>query len=177
MFQSEISGNIIDLCPVGALTSKPYPFLSRSWELKMLESVDYSDSLTSSIQIYVKNNKIVKILPGFDKNSNNENWISDKTRFSFDGMFSPERLIGGLIIDGNNKHFKSTWKILLEELIYSLYFQDHLNKHLLRSTDLLIIFNGNSNLEVLNLLLLLSRLLQAFLQSFGPDGAVFDVIG
>ena len=156
-FQSEISGNIIDLCPVGALTSKPYPFLSRSWELKMLESVDYSDSLTSSIQIYVKNNKVVKILPGFDKNSNNENWISDKTRFSFDGMFSPERLIGGLIIDGNNKYFKSTWKVLLEELVYSLYFQDHLNKHLLRLTDLLIIFNGNSNLEVLNLLLLLSK--------------------
>jgi NADH dehydrogenase/NADH:ubiquinone oxidoreductase subunit G len=51
IFQSEISGNIIDLCPVGALTSKPYPFVSRSWELKMVDSIDYTDSLSVFTQI------------------------------------------------------------------------------------------------------------------------------
>jgi len=56
-FQSELSGNIIDLCPVGALTSKPYPFLSRNWELKNINSIDFCDGFLTNIKVYLKNNR------------------------------------------------------------------------------------------------------------------------
>jgi len=157
-FQSELSGNIIDLCPVGALTSKPYAFVNRSWELKTINAVDFSDGFGGDLQIYLKNNSVIKILPGYTDTSNNENWISDKTRFAFDGMFSPERVLEGVI-----KNFKdgtlisNTWKILLNEITLTLYFQDHLNKHFYKTNSLCIIFDNNVSLEVLNLLVLFSK--------------------
>jgi NADH dehydrogenase (ubiquinone) Fe-S protein 1 len=127
-FQSELSGNVIDLCPVGALTQKPYPFLSRSWELKTTNSIDFSDGFGTNIQVFFKNSQVVKITSGYNENSNP--WISDKSRFSFDGMFSPARILKGFINFGsNNSIFSSTWKTLLIEIITTLYFQDHLNKH------------------------------------------------
>ena len=92
-FQSELSGNIIDLCPVGALTSKPYPFVSRNWELKSVSSLDFSDGFATNVQVFVKNNQIIKITPEYDPSTNSTNWISDKTRFAFDGMFSPENTV------------------------------------------------------------------------------------
>ena len=150
-FQSELSGNVIDLCPVGALTSKPYPFVSRSWELKNLNSIDFSDGFCSDIQVYLKNNHIIKVTPEY-KNQNNS-WISDKTRFAFDGMFSPEKILKGFIKAGNNKLFiTNTWKLLLQEIILTLYFQDHLNKHFFKINKMLIIFDNNVNIEVINLL-------------------------
>jgi len=157
-FQSELSGNIIDLCPVGALTSKPYPFVNRSWELKTVNAIDFSDGFGGNLQIYLKNNSVIKILPGYNDSSNNENWISDKTRFAFDGMFSPERVLEGVI-----KNFKDgalitdTWKVLLNEITRTLYFQDHLNKHFYRTNSLYIVFDNNVSLEVLNLLVLFSK--------------------
>ena len=157
-FQSELSGNVIELCPVGALTSKLYPFVSRNWELKNVSSIDFSDGFGLDINVYLKNNKIIKISPGFDYESNNITWISDKTRFSFDGMFSPERVLEGFIVYGN-KNYKTSllWNSLLNEIINTLYFQDHLNKHFLRSKKLTVIFNSNISLEVLNLLILFSK--------------------
>merc|ERR1712232_800864 len=92
VFNSELSGNIIDICPVGALTSKQYPFIGRVWELKNVTSVDYSDSSAVPIKIFIKSNSIVKITSGYNANGYSNTWISDKTRFSFDGMFSPERI-------------------------------------------------------------------------------------
>ena len=85
MFNSEISGNVIDLCPVGALTSKPYAFKARPWELRSNESVDLTDSTGSSTYVNFKETEIVRILP---KNNNeiNESIISDKTRFSYDAI-------------------------------------------------------------------------------------------
>lgn len=156
-FQSELSGNIIDLCPVGALTAKPYPFLGRSWELKNVSSIDFSDSFGSDLQIFLKNNKIVKILPGFNKNTFAINWISDKTRFSFDGIFSPERILTGIIETRKNKHFNVKWNMLIDEIIYFIYFQDHLNKHFFEITKFTIVFNNNVSLEVLSLLTLLEK--------------------
>ena len=157
-FQSELSGNVIELCPVGALTSKLYPFVSRNWELKNISSVDFSDGFGSDIDVYIKNNKIVKISPGFNYSSNSVDWISDKTRFSFDGMFSPERVLEGFIVYGNkNCKISLLWSTLLTEIVNTLYFQDHLNKHFLRVNKLLIIFNSNVSLEVLNLLMLFSK--------------------
>ena len=85
LFQSELSGNVIDLCPVGALTSKPYAFTSRPWELKVSESIDISDGVGSNIRIDFKETEIIRILPRFHEEINSE-WISNKARFSFDGV-------------------------------------------------------------------------------------------
>ncbi len=157
-FQSELSGNIIDLCPVGALTSKPYPFVSRSWELKSVSSIDFSDGFATNIQVYLKNNQITKITPEYDSSANATSWISDKTRFAFNGMFSPERVLKGFIITGDNKvAMSNTWKILLDEIILTLYFQDHLNKHFFETKSLHVIFDSNVSLEVLNLLMMFSK--------------------
>jgi NADH dehydrogenase (ubiquinone) Fe-S protein 1 len=85
VFQSELSGNVIDLCPVGALTSKPYAFTSRPWELKVSESIDLTDGIGSNIRIDFKETEIMRILPRFNEEINSE-WISNKTRFFFDGL-------------------------------------------------------------------------------------------
>ena len=82
---SELSGNVIDLCPVGALTSKPYAFSARPWEIKGIETIDVSDSVRSNIKVNFKETEILRILPILN-DTLNEEWISDKTRFSFDGL-------------------------------------------------------------------------------------------
>ncbi len=84
--QSELSGNVIDLCPVGALTSKAYASEERPWELKVVESVDSCDSLGSNVYTCFKESKLIRILPKINYEIN-DNLISDKTRFSFDGMY------------------------------------------------------------------------------------------
>jgi len=85
MFESEISGNVIDLCPVGALTSKPYAFKARPWELRINESIDTTDSTGSSLYINFKESEIFRITPKSNIDIN-ENIISDKARFSFDSI-------------------------------------------------------------------------------------------
>ena len=84
-FGSELSGNVIDLCPVGALTSKPYAFMARPWELRSTESIDISDAVGSNIRIDSRGTEILRILPRFNE-SVNEEWISDKARFGYDGL-------------------------------------------------------------------------------------------
>jgi NADH dehydrogenase (ubiquinone) Fe-S protein 1 len=86
---SELSGNVIDLCPVGALTSKPYAFSARPWEIKGIETIDVSDSVGSNIKVNFKETEILRILPVLN-DTLNEEWISDKTRFSFDGLKKPK---------------------------------------------------------------------------------------
>ena len=85
MFKSELSGNVIDLCPVGALTSKPYAFTSRPWELRVTESIDTLDSVGSNIRIDARGTEIMRIVPRLNEDINEE-WISDKTRFAYDGL-------------------------------------------------------------------------------------------
>ena len=82
---SELSGNIIDLCPVGALTSKPYAFNARSWELEKTESIDVMDAMGSNIRIDSRGLEVMRILPKLNEDINEE-WISDKARFSYDGL-------------------------------------------------------------------------------------------
>ncbi len=82
---SELSGNIIDLCPVGALTSKPYAFTARSWELEKTESIDVMDALGSNIRIDSRGMEVMRILPKLNEEINEE-WISDKARFVVDGL-------------------------------------------------------------------------------------------
>ncbi len=82
---SELSGNIIDLCPVGALTSKPYAFNARSWELTRTESIDVMDAVGSNIRVDSRGAEVMRILPVLNE-AVNEEWISDKTRFVYDGL-------------------------------------------------------------------------------------------
>ena len=82
---SELSGNIVDLCPVGALTSKPYAFNARSWELKKTESVDVMDGVGSNIRVDTRGSEVMRILPR-NNDDINEEWISDKTRHACDGL-------------------------------------------------------------------------------------------
>jgi len=157
VFQSELSGNVIDICPVGALTSKPYSFVDRTWELKNVKSIDFNDGFSTNLQIFIKNNKVItKILPCYNNNDLVNDWISDKTRFSFDGMFSPERIPNVML--SNEKNIKiSTWNYIFEEIIYILYFQDHLNKHFFKTPKITLVFSSTLNLENLSTLLLLEK--------------------
>jgi NADH-quinone oxidoreductase subunit G len=82
---SELSGNMIDICPVGALTSKPYAFKARSWELAKTESIDVLDAVGSNIRIDSRGKAVMRILPKLNEEINEE-WISDKTRFAYDGL-------------------------------------------------------------------------------------------
>ena len=82
---SELSGNVIDLCPVGALTSKPYAFVARPWELKKTNSIDVFDAVGSNIRLDSKGDKILRVLPRINEDINEE-WISDKTRYAYDGL-------------------------------------------------------------------------------------------
>ena len=83
--KSELSGNVIDLCPVGALTSKPYAFKYRSWELSKTETIDVMDAVGSNIRIDSRGIEVIRILPRLNEEINEE-WISDKTRFCYDGL-------------------------------------------------------------------------------------------
>jgi len=85
VLQSEISGNVIDLCPVGALTSKPYAFTARPWELRKFATIDTLDSVGSNIIVELKETEIVRILPRYSSSINLE-WITDKIRFSYDSL-------------------------------------------------------------------------------------------
>ena len=113
---SEVSGNLIDLCPVGALTSKPYAFTARSWELKRVETIDTLDGMCSNISVHVAGRRIMRILPVLHEGINEE-WINDKTRFSYDGVFS-QRLLTPYRKTKENQLEEISWKIALCSLLY-----------------------------------------------------------
>ena len=158
-FQSELSGNVIDLCPVGALTSKSHPFIGRKWELKIVNSIDFFDGFGSDTQILIKNNCVVRIMPGFNSYDQMDNWITDKARFSFDGMFSAEREFKILHITGKKDKLQTnlSWNSVFKELVYYIYFFDHLNRHVSKNYKLIVIFNNNVNLEVISLLTMFAK--------------------
>ena len=115
--ESELSANVIDLCPVGALTSKPYAFEARPWELKKTESIDVMDAVGSNIRVDTYNWEVKRILPRLN-NDINEEWISDKTRYSCDGLL--KQRLDTPYIKKNNKLQKSNWdeavSILVEKI-------------------------------------------------------------
>ena len=82
---TELSGNLIDICPVGALTSKPYAFNARSWELRKTESIDALDAVGSNIRVDARGGEVLRVLPRLHEDVNEE-WISDRTRFAYDGL-------------------------------------------------------------------------------------------
>lgn len=109
---SELSGNIIDLCPVGALTSKPFRYSARSWELTRRHSIAPHDGLGSHIEVHVKDNKVMRVLPR-EKESINECWLSDRDRYSYEGLNSPDRLKTPMI-KHNGNWVETDWKTALE---------------------------------------------------------------
>ena len=112
--ESELSANVIDLCPVGALTSKPYAFEARPWELKKTESVDVMDAVGSNIRVDTYNWEVKRILPRLN-NDINEEWISDKTRYSCDGLLKQRLDVPYIKI--NKKLQKSTWDEAISLLV------------------------------------------------------------
>ena len=109
---SELSGNIIDLCPVGALTNKPFRYKARTWELTRRPSIAAHDGLGSHIEVHVKDNKVLRVLPR-EKESINECWLSDRDRFSHEGLNSPDRLTAPMIKQHGAWH-EVDWKTALE---------------------------------------------------------------
>ena len=105
--ESEMSANVIDLCPVGALTSKPYVFEARPWELKKTESIDVMDAIGSNIRIDTYGWEVKRVLPRINEDINEE-WISDKTRYACDGLLNQR--LDTPYIKYNNKFDKSNWK-------------------------------------------------------------------
>jgi NADH dehydrogenase (ubiquinone) Fe-S protein 1 len=110
---SELSANVIDLCPVGALTSKPYAFRARPWELSHTESVDVLDALGSNIRIDSRGMEVMRVLPRLNDDINEE-WINDKTRFACDGL-KTQRLTTPLI-SRDGKFIPATWEQALTEI-------------------------------------------------------------
>ena len=112
--ESELSANVIDLCPVGALTSNPYAFEARPWELKKTESIDVMDAVGSNIRVDSYNWEVKRILPRLN-NEINEEWISDKTRYSCDGLLKQRLDIP--YVKKNNKLQKSSWEEVISILV------------------------------------------------------------
>jgi hypothetical protein len=100
LLDSEVSGNVIDLCPVGALTNRTYHFNIRPWELKTVKSIDTLDSLGTHAYFQIKKTKIIRVLPMTNVDLN-ENWISDKTRFSTDSLNSKNKIKNLKVVDQN----------------------------------------------------------------------------
>ena len=109
---SELSGNVIDLCPVGALTSKPFRYSARTWELTRHQSVSPHCGLGSNLTVQVKQNRVMRVLPR-ENEAINECWLSDKDRFSYEGLNSADRLVRPMI-RANGVWQEVDWQIALE---------------------------------------------------------------
>ena len=110
---TELSGNVIDLCPVGALTSKPYAFRARPWELQHTETVDVLNGLGSNIRVDARGLQVMRILPRLNDDVNEE-WIDDKSRFACDGLLT-QRLTTPLI-RRDDQFQPATWEQVLVEI-------------------------------------------------------------
>ncbi|SMC17170.1 NADH-quinone oxidoreductase subunit G [Andreprevotia lacus DSM 23236] len=115
---SEISGNIIDLCPVGALTSKPFRYSARTWELSRRKSVAAHDGLGANLVVQVKDHKVKRVLP-LENDAINECWLSDRDRFSYEALNSDERLTTPLIKQGGQWQ-QADWQTALEYIANGL---------------------------------------------------------
>jgi NADH-quinone oxidoreductase chain G len=124
IFESEISGNVIDLCPVGALTSKPYAFKARPWELRLSESIDITDSLGSNIYVNFKETEIFRVIAKKNKNLNGS-FISDKARFSYDS--NNTNRLNSIYYSNDHKHFKTLSWLNLFKIVDKLLESNSIN--------------------------------------------------
>ncbi len=111
---SELSGNVIDLCPVGALTSKPFRYTARNWELSRRRSVSPHDSLGSNLIVQVKQDRVMRVLP-FENEELNECWLSDRDRFAYEGLNSEERLLRPMLKE-NGRWREVDWQAALDHV-------------------------------------------------------------
>ncbi len=145
---SELSGNVIDLCPVGALTSKPYQFKARPWELKRTDSIDIFDSVGSNIRVDSRAEEILRVTPRTNEFINEE-WISDKVRFNYDGYY--QQRIDIPYIKKNQKLSSSSWEESLKIL-----------KNKLKSLKPLALVGEHVDLET-------GYAINKFMSNFGKD--------
>ncbi|MGZ9059121.1 MAG: NADH-quinone oxidoreductase subunit NuoG, partial [Burkholderiaceae bacterium] len=115
---SELSGNMIDICPVGALTSKPFRYEARSWELSRRKSISPHDSLGSNLIVQVKNNEVMRVLP-LENEEVNECWLSDRDRFSYKGLNAPDRLLRPMLKQGG-QWSEVDWTVALDYAAHAL---------------------------------------------------------
>lgn len=108
LFLSELSGNVIDLCPVGALTSKPYSFTARPWETRKTESVDVLDAVGSNIIVSTRTGEVLRMLPRLNEDINEE-WLADKGRFAYDGL-KRQRLLTPFVRNCNGQLVATEWE-------------------------------------------------------------------
>ena len=115
---SEISGNMIDICPVGALTSKPFRYSARTWELSRRKSIAPHDSSGANLIVQVKNHRVMRVLP-FENEAVNECWIADRDRFSYEALNGPDRLRAPMIKQGGQWQ-EVSWQQALEYVAQGL---------------------------------------------------------
>ncbi|MDP1957512.1 MAG: NADH-quinone oxidoreductase subunit NuoG, partial [Rhodocyclaceae bacterium] len=115
---SELSGNVIDLCPVGALTSKPFRYSARTWELARRKSVSPHDGLGSNLIVQIQHNRVMRVLP-LENEQINECWLSDKDRFSYQGLNSAERLTKPMVKQGGQWQ-EVDWNVALDYATHAL---------------------------------------------------------
>lgn len=154
MIESELSGNLVDICPVGALTSKPYAFKARPWELRSFETVDVIDSLGSKIRVDIRGTDIMRVLPSQSEELN-EDWITDRTRFSYDGL-KIQRLYVPMVKMNSNlvpvsweTVFKISSFFLNKFISKNLNDENYLNLFLNRRTSVSGIFGDLADSETL----------------------------
>ena len=114
--ESELSGNMIDICPVGALTSKPFRFDARTWELARRRAVSPHDSLGANLVVQLKDNRVVRVVP-FENEAVNECWISDRDRFSYTGLYTEDRLASPMVRDANGEWREASWADALQAVV------------------------------------------------------------
>src|SRR3974390_2083995 len=110
---SELQGNVVDLCPVGALTSKPYAFMARPWELAKTESIDVMDAVGSAIRVDTRGREVMRILPRVNEDVNEE-WISDKTRHVVDGLRTQR--LDAAYVRASNRLQPASWNSAFEAI-------------------------------------------------------------
>lgn len=117
--ESELSGNMIDICPVGALTSKPFRYSARTWELARRRSVSPHDSVGANLVVQVKGDRVLRVVP-FENEDVNECWISDRDRFSYEGLNSDDRLAAPMIKGTDGKWQEASWADALQAVAQGL---------------------------------------------------------
>ena len=143
---SEVSGNMIDLCPVGALTSRPFRYTARTWELSRRKSVSPHDSLGTNLIVQVKGGKVMRVLP-LENDAINECWISDKDRFSYEALDNDSRLTKPMLKQGGQWQ-ETDWQTALEYVAHGLRNVKH--EH--GADSIAAIGTGHSTVEELHLL-------------------------
>jgi len=153
--ESELSGNMIDICPVGALTSKPFRYSARTWELSRKRSVSPHDSIGANIVVQSKNNEVKRIVP-HENDSVNECWISDRDRFSYEGLNSEKRLTEPMMRSSDGQWYPVSWDEALAKVALGLKQAANHGPNQVRT-----LLSPNSTLEEMTLAALVTRALKS----------------